>query len=85
LLLNDFVRVLTPDLVKGLPFFGYTIPGAQGDDKRPAWAKRAYQLHKQAGLGLEFLIPAHVGAVGFHMFKGQHILARMGIGSKVLK
>eukprot|EP00730_Choanoeca_flexa_P002851 TRINITY_DN11204_c0_g1_i2.p2 TRINITY_DN11204_c0_g1~~TRINITY_DN11204_c0_g1_i2.p2 ORF type:complete len:236 (+),score=52.41 TRINITY_DN11204_c0_g1_i2:2696-3403(+) len=70
---------------KGLPFFGYTIPGAQGDEKRPSWAKQAYKLHKQAGLGLEFLIPLHVGAVGYHMLKGQNILARMGIGSKVLK
>lgn len=38
---------------KGVPFFGLaTIPGAQGDDKRPAIAKQAYKNHKLAGEAL---------------------------------
>mmetsp|Transcript_52686 Transcript_52686/g.120064 ORF Transcript_52686/g.120064 Transcript_52686/m.120064 type:complete len:137 (-) Transcript_52686:224-634(-) len=64
---------------KGLPFFGYKIPGAEKADG--AIAGNAFKLHKQAGLFFEYLTALHVGAVGFHMMKGQAALARMGIGA----
>jgi cytochrome b561 len=60
---------------KGLPFFGYTIPGAE--EKDGALAKSAFIWHKRAGTVLEYLVPIHVGAVGLHMMRGHKILARM--------
>lgn len=60
---------------KGLPFFGYTIPGAETPNGEIA--KNAYKYHKQFGLYFEYLFLAHIGAVGFHLVKGQNILARM--------
>jgi len=60
---------------KGLPFFGYTIPGK----KEPVgWiAKQNYNVHTFLGPLFEYLIPMHIGATGFHYLKGQHILSRM--------
>merc|ERR1712146_469067 len=66
---------------KGLPFFGYHISGAGADDKRPDIAKKAYNIHTKAGVLLEYFVPLHIGAVGFHLARGQNILARMGLGS----
>lgn len=61
---------------KGIPFFGYTIPGAA--EPTPAVAKNAFWSHGWVGFGLEYLIPVHVGAVGYHaLIKQQAILARM--------
>ena len=40
-------------------------------------AKQAYQWHKQAGGYLYYMLPLHVGAVGFHVAKGDAILRRM--------
>jgi len=60
---------------KGLPFFGYTIPGAE--KANGAIAKSAYQYHKLAGQAFEYLIPIHVGAVGWHAIKGTNILTRI--------
>lgn len=62
---------------KGLPFFGYTIPGAAERDGK--LAGRAFKLHKQLGYYYELFVPVHVGAVGFHALKGQNILRRMGV------
>ena len=65
---------------KGLPFFFTTLPGAA--ESRGDIAKQAFGIHKQAGQILEYaFIPVHVGAVGFHLIRGQPILARMGIGA----
>eukprot|EP00613_Pedinella_sp_CCMP2098_P048398 CAMPEP_0171841224 /NCGR_PEP_ID=MMETSP0992-20121227/14446_1 /TAXON_ID=483369 /ORGANISM="non described non described, Strain CCMP2098" /LENGTH=170 /DNA_ID=CAMNT_0012458187 /DNA_START=103 /DNA_END=615 /DNA_ORIENTATION=- len=64
---------------KGLPFFGTVIPGAEKPNGAIAGA--AFKVHKQAGLFFEYFTAMHVGAVGFHMMKGQAILARMGIGA----
>jgi len=62
---------------KGLPFFGYTIPGATEENKNPEIAKNAFKFHKKAGQVFEFLTLGHVGAVGFHMLKGQAIWRRI--------
>ena len=61
---------------KGLPFFVTTIPGAE--KANGGIAKQAFGIHKQAGQLLEYLIPVHVGAVGFQLIvKGRNILPRM--------
>ena len=65
---------------KGLPFFpdqGGTVftpkSGEFGKAANGAWAKWAYQNHKLAGQALEYLVPLHIGAVGFHhIAKGQN-------------
>ena len=70
---------------KGLPFFpdqGGTVitpkSGEFGKAANGAWAKWAYQNHKLAGQALEYLVPVHIGAVGFHhIAKGQNILTRV--------
>jgi len=70
---------------KGLPFFpdqGGTVitpkSGEFGKAANGAWAKWAYQNHKLAGQALEYIVPMHIGAVGFHhIFKGQNILTRV--------
>ena len=62
---------------RGLPFFGYHIEGAAEADRKPAIAKNAYEFHKIAGQALEYVIPVHVGAAGFHAVKGQKIFSRI--------
>ena len=52
-----------------------TIAGAE--KPQGAIAKQAYQIHKQAGPFLYYMLPLHVGAVGFHVAKGDPILRRM--------
>jgi len=54
----------------------------EGAEKPIGWiAGGAFKVHKQAGLFFEYLTALHVGAVGFHLMKGQPVLARMGIGA----
>ena len=67
---------------KGLPFFFTTLPGAAKADG--SIAKPAYQYHKLVGYYGQFLVPLHVGAVGYYgVLKGQNILKRMlGSGAK---
>ena len=63
---------------KGLPFFWTKVPGASKENKNGKLAKTSYQWHKWVGQYGVYLIPLHVGAVGYHhLFKGQAILARM--------
>ena len=62
---------------KGLPFFFTTIPGAQGEAKRGAWAGQAFKIHKTVGTYWKYLPLVHIGAVGVHFAKGQNILKRM--------
>jgi len=62
---------------KGLPFFGYTIPGAEKPNGQIA--KNAFKVHKQAGVFFEYLVPLHVGGVGLHYLKGEKILSRLNI------
>lgn len=62
---------------KGLPFFGYHIPGAPPEKINGALAGRAFKLHKLVGQGFEMATFGHVGAVGWHMFKGQAIWRRI--------
>jgi len=64
---------------KGLPFFGYTIPGAAEKDGK--LAGQAFKIHKQAGLFFEYLTALHVGAAVTHLIRGHAILARIGIGA----
>eukprot|EP00055_Hartaetosiga_balthica_P015468 m.91513 g.91513 ORF g.91513 m.91513 type:complete len:234 (+) comp8873_c5_seq1:109-810(+) len=65
---------------KGLPFFNWHISGASDEDKKPAIAKKAYQLHKKAGLVLEGLTLLHIGGAAFHLALGQNLFRRMGFG-----
>jgi cytochrome b561 len=60
---------------KGLPFFGTTIPPLSNPSKEIA--QQAFAAHKQAGQVLTYLVPVHIGAVGFHLAKGQNILKRI--------
>mmetsp|Transcript_1207 Transcript_1207/g.1222 ORF Transcript_1207/g.1222 Transcript_1207/m.1222 type:complete len:213 (+) Transcript_1207:33-671(+) len=61
---------------KGLPFFWQTIPGAAKPDGDTA--KQAFKIHKNVGTYLQYIIPIHVGAVGFHFIaQGKNILPRM--------
>lgn len=61
---------------KGLPFFWTTVPGAEKADGQIA--KKAFENHKLIGHYAQYLIPMHVGAVGFHFFiKGRNILPRI--------
>jgi cytochrome b561 len=62
---------------KGFPFFGATIPGAEKSNGK--LAGRAFKLHKQMGYYYQLFVPLHVGAVGVHALKGQHIMRRMGV------
>jgi cytochrome b561 len=63
---------------KGLPFFGWHIPGAETPDG--SIAKPAYQWHKQVGQVLEVVIPLHIAAAGYHvLFKGHNILRRVSL------
>jgi len=66
---------------KGLPFFFTTIPGADKENKNGKLAGWSYKVHKYAGTAIEYLIPLHVGAVGFHMAKGHWILPRITGGT----
>jgi cytochrome b561 len=60
---------------KGLPFFGYLIPGK----KEPVGeiAGLAYKTHKWAGQVLQYLIPLHIAGAGVHVVKGQKVFHRM--------
>jgi len=60
---------------KGIPFFGYLIPGK----KEPVGsiAGFAYKSHTFVGPIFEYIIPFHMSAVGFHALKGQNVLARI--------
>lgn len=61
---------------KGLPFFYTTVPGAEKADG--AIAKQSFDVHKLVGHYGQYLIPAHVGAVGYHLVaKGKNILPRI--------
>jgi len=51
----------------GLPFFGYTIPGAE---RNPTIAKYAYLSHSWIGFFFEFAIPLHISAAGYHTLRG---------------
>ena len=65
---------------RGIPFYGlFTIPGWADPNKQVAGA--FFYVHKNLGTVLEVAVPLHIGAVGYHLFKGQNILRRMGVGS----
>lgn len=58
----------------GLPFFFKTIPSIE---KKPEYAKPAYEYHKLAGSAFEYFVPIHVGGAFFHVLKGQTIFPRI--------
>ncbi|KAJ1443328.1 hypothetical protein B484DRAFT_389604 [Ochromonadaceae sp. CCMP2298] len=68
---------------KGLPFFYTTVKGADKADGEIA--KVSYKYHKLIGHYAQYLIPMHVGAVGYHLaMKGTNILPRiLSLGKKV--
>ena len=49
---------------KGLPFFGYAIPGKK--EPNGDIAKLNYTVHTWVGPVFEYMIPLHMGAAGFH-------------------
>jgi cytochrome b561 len=59
---------------KGLPFFGWTLSGAKVPDG--AKAKKFYGQHKTLGQLFTYLLPLHVLASFWHVFKGQNLFAR---------
>lgn len=63
----------------GVPFFGFgRIPGADEKSKDKDLAGFFYKWHTLAGQGLEYLVLAHIGAVGYHfIIKRQNVLTRM--------
>lgn len=63
---------------KGLPFFYTTFPGAEGEKKNGKMAGDAFKIHSFMGkYVLEPLVCLHIGAVGFHIAKGEAVIARM--------
>lgn len=62
---------------KGLPFFGYHIPGAPPEKKDGKIAGKAFKIHKILGKSFEIVTLGHFGAVGWHMIKGQAIWRRI--------
>jgi cytochrome b561 len=61
---------------KGLPFFTTTVKGAEVADGKVAGT--AFKAHKLVGHYAQYLIPVHVGAVGYHsLIKGKSIIPRM--------
>ncbi|GAB5373497.1 hypothetical protein AAMO2058_001757000 [Amorphochlora amoebiformis] len=65
---------------RGLPFFGYKIPGI-AKEKRSKDTKKiagnAYKIHKKLGPYFEYISALHVGATGYHALKGQAIFRRV--------
>ena len=64
---------------KGVPLFTYTVPAKEDrgpeDGKKAKWS---YQNHKLAGQALEWLVPMHIGAVGYYyLFKKINVLKRI--------
>lgn len=60
---------------KGLPFFNTQFSGAAEPNKQIAG--NAFKVHKNVGYYGKFLVPAHVGAAGFHLARGEAIFARV--------
>jgi cytochrome b561 len=60
----------------GVALFGIPIiPGKK--EKVPTLAGYFYTTHKWVGTALEYVVPIHISAAGFHALKGQNALARM--------
>jgi len=63
---------------KGIPFYGYTIPGKADRTKEDGkFAGTMFKWHKWTGQFLPYIIPVHVGAAGYHALKGQPIFTRI--------
>eukprot|EP00054_Salpingoeca_dolichothecata_P032209 m.265736 g.265736 ORF g.265736 m.265736 type:complete len:199 (+) comp29497_c0_seq1:43-639(+) len=60
---------------KGLPFFSTTIKGTETPNK--TIAGNSFKVHKFIGEYGKYLLPLHLGGVGFHYAKGQRILSRI--------
>ncbi|XP_063934402.1 uncharacterized protein LOC135146171 [Zophobas morio] len=60
---------------KGLPFFFTTLKGSEKPNE--SISKKSFWLHKNFGSYAKYLIPLHVGAVGFHLARGEAIFARI--------
>eukprot|EP01091_Cochliopodium_minus_P013191 TRINITY_DN4188_c0_g1_i3.p1 TRINITY_DN4188_c0_g1~~TRINITY_DN4188_c0_g1_i3.p1 ORF type:complete len:146 (+),score=40.63 TRINITY_DN4188_c0_g1_i3:567-1004(+) len=71
---------------RGIPFFKWHIPGLPKEKaaKYEKVSSKLFWAHHYVGIGLEYLIPLHVGAVGYHyLFRGQNLLARMNPFTKI--
>lgn len=63
---------------KGIPFFGYTIPGKADKTKEDGkFAGQMFKWHKWAGGFLWYLIPLHVAGATQHAVRGHAIFTRM--------
>ena len=66
----------------GVPFFKWKVPGAPKEKVETPSYKAAekffYENHHLVGQVLEYLIPIHIAAVGFHhMFRAHNMIRRM--------
>jgi superoxide oxidase len=64
---------------KGVPFYGlFTFPGKADKTKEDGqFAGKMFGWHKQVGQFYPAALSVHLGAVGYHIFKGQAILTRI--------
>jgi cytochrome b561 len=62
---------------RGVPFFNTTFDAPFAIEKNPAIAKQAFWVHSKTGQVLEYVVPVHIGAVGYHALKGTNILKRL--------
>eukprot|EP01062_Namystynia_karyoxenos_P071257 TRINITY_DN66702_c0_g1_i1.p1 TRINITY_DN66702_c0_g1~~TRINITY_DN66702_c0_g1_i1.p1 ORF type:complete len:211 (+),score=74.30 TRINITY_DN66702_c0_g1_i1:86-634(+) len=64
---------------KGLPFYGYHIPGKETvteEDKKKAG--NAFQFHKRQGWIFQYIaVPGHIAAAGVHAVRGHAIFSRI--------
>ena len=65
----------------GVPFFAWNVPGLpkeQYDERAKAIEDFFYTNHHRVGQVLEYLVPLHIGAVGYHhLLRGHNLLGRM--------
>lgn len=69
----------------GIPFFGLaTVPGRPDVNKE--MAGYCYNMHKYAGVALEYAVALHILGFSFHFLCGQNLLSRMSgpVGSVFL-
>lgn len=63
---------------KGVPFFGYTIPGKADKTKEDGkFAGQMFKWHKWAGGFMWYLVPLHVAGAAQHYFRGHAVLTRI--------
>ena len=62
---------------RGVPLFTTTVNAPFAITPKPEVAKTAFWVHSKAGQVLEYVVPLHIGAVGYHAVKGTNVLKRL--------